>query len=75
VRLIEGLLEGCMLGFQNFELGGDGVDGGTLGKLFCKAESKFKVNRYIEITKERVEEPLVRRKTYPRCFSNEFQGV
>jgi hypothetical protein len=40
---LEGFLERLVLGLQNLELGGDFVDGGALGKQFCKAESEFKL--------------------------------
>jgi hypothetical protein len=40
--LLEELLERLVLGLQNLELGEDLIDGGALGKKFCKAESKFK---------------------------------
>jgi hypothetical protein len=46
MRLLEGLLNRFVLGFQNFKLGIDFVDGGALVKQFCKAESKFKL-KYI----------------------------
>jgi hypothetical protein len=45
MRLFKGLLERLMLGLQNFELGGDFIEGGALGKQLCKAESKFKVKK------------------------------
>jgi hypothetical protein len=41
VRLLEGLLEGFMLTFQDFELGENVINRGALGKLFCKAEYKL----------------------------------
>jgi hypothetical protein len=43
--LLEGLLERLVLRLQNLELGGDFVDGGALGKKFCKAETKFKYKK------------------------------
>jgi hypothetical protein len=51
---LEEFFERLVLGFQNLDFGGNGINGGVLGNLFCEPESK-KVMYHIHSYQTRVD--------------------